>query len=131
MTRRRQTRQRAAIEAALAGSEHPLSPEQLLARAQRKVPGLGMATVYRAIRDMTTEGLLTAVELPGAPPRYELSGRGHHHHFECRQCDRVFEVPGCPGDLSALTPSGFALERHEVVLYGLCGECVPNGAAAR
>ncbi len=126
MARQRHTRQRAAIEAALAASAHPMSPEQLRTRAKDTVPGLGMATVYRAIRDLTEEGALTAVELPGAPPRYELAGRGHHHHFQCRQCQRVFEVDGCPGDLSAITPSGFALERHEVVLYGLCEECVPR-----
>ena len=130
MARQRQTRQRAAIEQALGASHHPVSPEELLARARRKVPGLGIATVYRAIREMTAEGLLTVVELPGAPSRYELAGRAHHHHFACRQCNRVFEVDGCPGDLSSLAPRGFALERHEVVLYGLCVECANEVAVA-
>ena len=40
-----------------------------------------------------------------------------------RDCTRVFEIHGCPGDLRELTPAGFQLESHEVVLYGLCARC--------
>jgi Fur family ferric uptake transcriptional regulator len=35
----------------------------------------------------------------------------------------VFEVEGCPGNLRSVVPSGFRLERHEVVLYGVCRAC--------
>jgi Fur family ferric uptake transcriptional regulator len=63
------------------------------------------------------------VELPGESPRYERSGIGHHHHFRCRSCARVFEIHGCPGDLRELTPEGFRLESHDVTLYGQCARC--------
>ena len=119
----RNTRQRAAILRALESAEHPVDPVELLSAAQQEVPRLGIATVYRAIRELVDEGRLATVELPGASPRYELAGRSHHHHFQCRRCSKVFEVEGCPGDLSALTPAGFTLEAHEVVLYGLCARC--------
>jgi Fur family ferric uptake transcriptional regulator len=64
--------------------------------------------------------------LPGEVPRYEIHGKPHHHHFRCRQCDRVYEVPGCVGSLNEIVPPGFTLENHELVLYGLCADCSPS-----
>lgn len=119
----RDTRQRRAIRDAFDAAGHPLSPKEVLDGAKQGVPGLGIATVYRNVKALQDEGWLVAVELPGEPPRYEISGKGHHHHFHCRACDRVYEVDGCPGNLLAVTPIGFKLERHEFVLYGLCSAC--------
>ncbi len=84
---------------------------------------MGIATVYRNIRSMVEGGALRVVELPGAPSRYELAGKDHHHHFHCTLCDRVYEVDDCPGRLADLTPAGFRLESHEIVLYGRCADC--------
>jgi Fur family ferric uptake transcriptional regulator len=117
------TRQRGAIQAAFERAGLPLTPQEALTEAQRELPSLGIATVYRNLRALVEGGVLSTVELPGEPLRYELAGRGHHHHFQCRGCSRVFEVQGCPQDLSRITPRGFTLERHEVVLYGLCDRC--------
>ena len=119
----RQTRQRDAIRGALAESGRPLSPQELLAAARGTLPRLGIATVYRTVKAMLEDGALHAVELPGAPARYELAGKSHHHHFHCRACDGVFEVEACPGRMSGLLPGGFRLERHEIILYGVCADC--------
>lgn len=119
----RDTRQRRAIREVLAQADRPLSPGELLEAARARVPGIGQATVYRYLRSLSDEGLVDAVELPGRPSRYELAGKEHHHHFFCRGCDSVYEVEECPGDLAPLTPAGFRLEAHEVVLYGLCPAC--------
>jgi Fur family ferric uptake transcriptional regulator len=119
----RDTRQRRAIREAFEAFGHPLSPREVLEFAQQGVPGLGIATVYRNVKALQDEGWLVPVELPGEPPRYEVAGKGHHHHFHCRICDRVYEVEGCPGNIQAITPDGFQLERHEFVLYGLCEAC--------
>jgi Fur family ferric uptake transcriptional regulator len=119
----RRTKQRAAIETALRGAARPLTPGQVLAAAQRAVPGLGLATVYRALREMIGEGTAYVVEIPGSAPLYESAHLGHHHHFHCRACHKVFEIPGCPGNLRRLAPAGFELDGHEVVLYGRCTRC--------
>jgi Fur family ferric uptake transcriptional regulator len=119
----RRTRQRTAIEQALGEAARPLTPAEVLMAAQRLVPGLGIATVYRALRAMLDEGSAHLVEIPGSAPRYEPAHLGHHHHFHCRTCHRVFEVEGCPGNLKRLAPAGFELEGHEVVLHGRCGQC--------
>lgn len=119
----RRTRQRDAIRDALKNARRPLSPQEILEAAESEVPSLGLATVYRNVKALVEEGWLHTVELPGAPDRYEVAGRGHHHHFHCRECDRVYDVEGCPGPMDELPPSGFEVESHEIILYGLCPRC--------
>ncbi len=122
----RRTEQREAIRAALRDAGRPLRPGEVLATAGAKVPGLGIATVYRNLKRMRDEGSLRAVELPGeGTTRYEPAELHHHHHFHCARCDRVYDVDVCPGDFAGLVPAGFAVERHELVLYGRCADCRP------
>ena len=117
------TRQRTAIYAVVAGAQRPLSPQEILETAQESVEGLGLATVYRNLKALREDGAIEVVQLPGESPRYEPAGQSHHHHFQCTQCTRVFDVHACPGDLKGLAPQGFQVQRHELTLYGLCADC--------
>lgn len=123
----RKTRQRAAIRDAFESRGQPLSPEEVLAEAQRSVDGMGIATVYRNIRALLDEGWLVPVELPGQPARYEQAGKGHHHHFHCRTCGQVFELEGCLEGLQRLAPRGFKTTGHDLTLYGQCLHCQSAG----
>jgi Fur family ferric uptake transcriptional regulator len=120
---KRQTQQRRLIRNVLERADRPMSPREIHRLAGKAMPGLGIATVYRTIKTMQDQADLALVEIPGEPPRFELTGKPHHHHFHCRQCGRVFEVHGCPGELRRLTPRGFRLEGHELMLYGRCSNC--------
>ncbi|MEO1270036.1 MAG: transcriptional repressor [Myxococcota bacterium] len=119
----RNTEQRRAIEGVFTRIPRPLTIQEVLNAAQEDVPGMGVATVYRNIKIFVEQGWLTLVKLPGEPSRYERSNIGHHHHFHCRRCDRVFDINACPGGLDALVPPGFTVEEHAIVLYGQCRDC--------
>ncbi|MCA9796816.1 MAG: transcriptional repressor, partial [Candidatus Eremiobacteraeota bacterium] len=67
----RSTRQRDAIRQAIEEAGRPVAADEILALAQNHVPRLGMATVYRAIRDLLDQSWLRTVELPGETTRYE------------------------------------------------------------
>ena len=127
----RNTRQRDAICDVIAQADRPLLPQEVLDAAQLQAPGLGIATVYRNLKALVEEGALRAVNLPGDNARFELVGHQHHHHFQCRQCQRVFDVHACPGDLSALAPQGFTVEDHDLTLYGRCSDCAPRVVSSR
>lgn len=127
----RDTSQKRAIRQALRTADRPLSPGEILEAAQSVVPGLGVATVYRTVKSLRDEGVLQQVDLPGDAPRYEWFDKAHHHHFHCRSCQRVYEVDACPGDLRHLAPAGFALESHEVILYGRCASCAVRPETVR
>lgn len=119
----RHTRQRHSIRAALEVAGRPLLPVEIQLAAQHEVPALGLATVYRNLKQLVEAGEIQQVELPGEPPRYELAGHKHHHHFRCRHCDRVFDVHACPGNMQKLAPRGFVVDDHELTLYGACSDC--------
>jgi Fur family ferric uptake transcriptional regulator len=102
----------------------PLSAKEILDEGKKQLPKLGLATVYRAIESLLEEGFLVEVFLPGSSKRYEKKNLGHHHFFQCFQCDKAFGVSGCPGSFPQMTPKGFQVEGHEVILYGRCALCV-------
>ena len=119
----RRTDQKAAIRGVIEDAERPLTAQEICDAAQGDVPGLGIATVYRNVKALTKKGFLHAVDLPGEPARYELAGLGHHHHFQCDDCGKVFDVHGCPGGVSKIIPEGFELRSHEILMYGRCKSC--------
>jgi Fe2+ or Zn2+ uptake regulation protein len=86
-----QTRQRAAVQDVVAAATRPPTPDEIRKAAARKVRGLGIATIYRTLRRLVDGGDAVVVDVPGAAPRYERAGRGHHHHSYCRACEQVFE----------------------------------------
>lgn len=119
----RKTRQRDALSEILERAEAPLSVPELFEAASKRIDGLGVATVYRAVNSLLETGLIEAVEIPGEPARYERSDKGHHHHFQCERCERVFDIDGCLDNLRRLLPPKFKLSGHAVTLYGLCAAC--------
>lgn len=123
MSQERSTRQRTAMRAVIEAAARPLTPQEIFVMAQSEAPGLGIATIYRNLKLMVEAGEIEPVVLPGEAARYESAHHGHHHHFQCTECKRVFDVHECPGDMDRLAPKGFTVERHELTLYGRCNEC--------
>lgn len=121
----RQTRQREAILGAIRESAGPLTVEEIHERGQARVPGLGIATVYRTVKLLLESGEVQTVLLPTGDTRYEPAELGHHHHFHCLMCDNVFDLDSCPIDIPHDKPyaGGFMVEDHEITLYGTCPAC--------
>jgi Fur family transcriptional regulator, ferric uptake regulator len=121
----RQTRQRDAILNVLRDAAGPLTVDEVLARGQEHVSGLGIATVYRTIKLLLESGQIQGVTLPTGETRYETSTRGHHHHFQCLVCDSVYDFDACPVKIlnDTTLPDGFVVEDHDVTLYGTCALC--------
>ena len=119
----RNTKQKEAIREAFQAADRPLSPEETMVLAQTAVEGLSIATVYRNINLLVEEQWLTAVEVPGDSTRYEVAGKEHHHHFQCKRCSRLFELEGCAVEVKPKLPKGFRSTGHELFVYGVCAAC--------
>lgn len=110
-------------ELVLAWRRVDLSPEEILDEARGDAASLNLATVYRDLNALLDDDQLVRVEVLGRPPRYVVAGLGHHHHFLCRECDRMFDLPGCPGLVKRSVPRGFKVTGHEIVIFGRCKSC--------
>ena len=120
---KRITLQRKAIENVFVQRDRPLGVEEILSYGRESVPSLNMATVYRTLKILTDNGWLEKVSHPSFGTLYERSGKDHHHHFFCRDCNRAYELPGCALQMENAAPDGFVVEDHEVYLVGKCPEC--------
>lgn len=123
-TLKRNTTQRRAIEQVFNQHNRPLGVNEVLAYGRRLVESLNQATVYRNLKMLTDVGWLKQIFVPSLGTLYERTGKGHHHHFHCRECNRAFELPGCALNEEKAAPAGFVVEGHEVFLSGLCPSCV-------
>lgn len=122
----RKTQQREAILQVIAEAPGPLSVPEIHERATEKLESVGIATVYRTLKLLQESEQIQTVILPSGESRFESSEHGHHEHFQCRACTRVFDVHTCslPKTRGATLPGGFVIEDHEITFYGTCPDCV-------
>jgi Fur family ferric uptake transcriptional regulator len=94
----------------------------------RQLPGVGRATVYRALEQLEGLGLIQRVDVKGDAAGFERvdpSGH-HHHHIVCEQCGRVvaFEDDRLEQAILALAERpDFKVSSHDVTLRGECASC--------
>ena len=107
------------------GEDGHLAADEVFARARRGLPELSRATVHNTLAAFVDVGMLQAVESRGAV-LYDPDP--DHHHFRCRRCDRLYDVPvEGVGGLRIPGEEGFVVERKTVLLRGLCPACSAAG----
>ena len=136
--RSRSTRQRAALLALLTQVPGFLSAQELHARLQAEGASVGLATVYRALQDLTERGVVDVLHTGDGEAVYRRCSTDHHHHLVCRRCGRAVEVVGPAVEAWASevgTAHGFSAIEHQVDVFGVCAECThlaaPDLAAPR
>lgn len=128
------TRQKDAIREAFRAAGRPLTPTEAQALAIKAVPKLGIATVYRAVKEMSDAGELARVAIPDEAVRYEPAKacgcetcahpapqEAGHAHFLCRVCRQVFCLE--PQEGRPKTPRGFSVEAVVTTVHGVCKDC--------
>jgi Fur family ferric uptake transcriptional regulator len=94
----------------------------------KRLPGVGRATVYRALEQLEDLGLIQRVDVKGDAAGFERvdpSGH-HHHHIVCEQCGRVvaFEDENLEQAILKLAERpDFNVSSHDVTLRGECVTC--------
>lgn len=128
---RRDTRQRRAVREALDRAESFVSAQQLHAALRDAGDRIGLATVYRALADLASDGEADVLQADDGEARYRACTPGeHHHHVICRECGLTVEVQADTVErwvASVAAEHGFVEAEHTVNIFGLCAEC----AAAR
>jgi Fur family transcriptional regulator, ferric uptake regulator len=92
---------------------------------------VGIASVYRVLDTLAELRLVQRVDVGDGIARFEPAGADeHHHHVVCDDCGKVepFSDPSLERAIAlASTRIGYAVDAHEVVLRGECGDCRSPG----
>lgn len=99
--------------------------EDVLDGLVRQGARLSRATVYNVLRSLMAAGLVMVADI--GPGRMFLEpARAWHHHFVCRVCGAVIDVPCVVGSKPCLEPSlpGAEVEEAQVIWRGRCPSCV-------
>lgn len=124
----RPTKNREVILRVLHEAKGPLAPPEVVKECHRLGRQANKTTIYRELEQMERVGVVQKVMVSDRKQYFELTERGHHHHFICRQCDGV---EGVKIEETALIQQAqklgkklsFLIEQHAVEFYGLCRSC--------
>jgi Fur family transcriptional regulator, ferric uptake regulator len=122
----RVTDPRRALAELVAGREGHFTAAELADEARRRHPGIGRATIFRALDLFAQLHLVERVDLPGGDHAYVACERAHHHHAICTSCGRALDVDdrGLAEVLAAIGErSGFRVAAHRLEIFGLCSSC--------
>ena len=103
--------------------EHPTA-DQISAALNRRFPRASRATIYNTLNALRDAGLVHEVYMDDAVARFDAN-LDQHHHFVCRVCDRLEDVPFEEvGELPAhKLKRGHMVENYEIVMRGVCAAC--------
>jgi Fur family transcriptional regulator, ferric uptake regulator len=127
---KRNTWQREAVREALGDSEGFVSAQSLHASLKGGGSTVGLATVYRALADLATEGEADSLQQDGESLYRACTPNSHHHHLICRSCGTTVEIGADEVETWAQTVAaqhGFTQPRHIVDVFGYCPDCSRAG----
>jgi Fur family ferric uptake transcriptional regulator len=123
----RATKQGRAIEQLLAEADVFLSAQDIHARLHDGGEAVGLATVYRHLQRLTSEGRVDAVKGSDDQFVYRLCATvHHHHHLVCRRCHRSTELESTEVESWAADQAlrrGYTDVEHTVEIFGTCADC--------
>lgn len=124
------SRKRAAILAALQGSNTHPTAEQLYNQLKPTLPDLSLGTVYRNLNRFCESGQALNLGVIHGHERFD-GETAPHAHLVCSQCGTVVDIfqELFPEDtLRALSQqAGCYLESASITFHGLCPACARQG----
>jgi Fe2+ or Zn2+ uptake regulation protein len=123
------------LETLDATGSHP-SAEELYALIKPRHPDLNLSTVYRTLRWLEGQGLISARRFgeDRRQDRFDPALPVEHHHFICSACGCMIEFNDPLVEALKIAfgqRSGARVESASVVLNGLCPNCVETYAACQ
>ena len=127
----RMTRQRRAVQEALASTTTFCSAQDLHASLRTEGTTISLATVYNQLRQMAERHEVDLIRTEAGEALWRRCGAGvHHHHLVCRHCGTAIEVEGPEVERWATRVGqehGFVDVTHTVEIIGTCPECATAG----
>jgi len=87
---------------------------------------IGLATVYRVLRQFEAAGLVGRHHFESGQAVFELNEKGHHDHIVCVSCGKVEEFYDEMIEMrqrEVANSKGYEVTDHSLTLYGMCPVC--------
>ena len=110
---------------ALKESTDEMSGQQLHKSLEGTPGAMGLATVYRNLRQLQQRGLVRCRHLPTGEALYAPVERDQHH-LTCVDCGRTEPLDDCPIHDLVVPPEAradFDLLFHTLEFFGICSSC--------
>ncbi|HWH26534.1 MAG TPA: transcriptional repressor [Pseudolysinimonas sp.] len=131
---KRNTWQRDAVRTALGRTEGFVSAQSLHAAMRDAGAEVGLATVYRALASLATDGEADSLQQDGESLYRACTPGSHHHHLICRRCGATIEIEAEAVETWAravASQHGYTQPEHVVDVFGYCPACTVERAAPR
>ena len=103
---------------------HPTASE-LYDMVRKRLPRIGLGTVYRNLELMADSGMILKLEVGGTQKRFDAT-TDEHYHIRCSHCGRVddIDVPVIK-DLAtqAAETTSYQITGHHIEFSGICSAC--------
>ncbi|MBE7706572.1 MAG: transcriptional repressor [Cyanobacteria bacterium SIG30] len=103
---------------------HP-SAEELYKKISENYPEIGIATVYRNLNKMASDGTIKKIEGLSSQSHFDHN-TFEHFHFICEKCGKIFDIPKevAPEIVKKVEDNmGFKILNYDVILSGICKNC--------
>lgn len=123
----RVTRPRVLVLEALEEAGGHRSVDDLVSFLRQRGTPLSRATVYNVMNALLAHGLVLAADAGPGRALFE-AGREWHHHFVCRECGAVIDVPCVVGSKPCLELDlpGAEVDEAQVIWRGRCPQCAAS-----
>ncbi|WP_398333002.1 transcriptional repressor [Vulcanococcus sp.] len=106
-------------------ADRELSGQELHALLRQGPQPMGLATVYRHLRQLQQRGLIRCRHLPSGEALFAPVERDEHH-LTCVDCGTTLVLEHCPMhevQLHGDHAEGFQMLFHTLEFFGLCRSC--------
>jgi Fur family ferric uptake transcriptional regulator len=130
----RATRPRTLVYAVLREVGGHRSVDELLELLEQRGHSIPRMSIYNVMADLTEASLVMPADTGPGRALYE-AGDVWHHHFVCRSCGRIEDVPCLKGRKPCLLPpkglGGGTIDEAQVIFRGHCARCAAKTAAGK
>jgi len=106
-------------------SNHHWDAEELARALIERGSTMGIATVYRGLAALESQGLISTFQMADRK-RYERASKAHHDHLVCTGCGKIQEFFNDDIEQQqerVAKENGFTITGHQLVIFGTCKNC--------
>ena len=120
------THSRLAVLDALAAMGGHCSADEVFHHLEEHGENVPRGTVFKVVGDLSECGVLMVTDAGPGRTLYEYADVWHHH-FVCRKCSRILDVPCVEGRKPCLMPDvevPAIIEEAQIIFRGVCNDCL-------